>query len=125
MTTSRALSEQERQEKIRELEPVYEQAGIHGFWQLMRRPPEPQVEARVWRWKEIYPAILAASEVVRVPEDAIRRANPLQNPSKTMAMGFQIVNPEESEPAHRHTRASTWGSGGLRITPTACSSTGY
>ena len=103
MSTASVLSEEQRQEKIKALEPVYEQAGIHGFWQLGRRPPEPQVEARVWRWKEIYPAIVAAAEVIRIPEDAFRRANPLMNVSKTMAMGFQIVNPGETEPAHRHT----------------------
>ena len=64
------------------------------------------MEPRLWRWKEIFPALMEATEVIRIGPDSFRRNIGLQTGSKTLAMGFQIVLPGEAAAAHRHTNTA-------------------
>ena len=64
------------------------------------------MEPRLWRWKEIYPVLMEATEVIRIGPDSFRRNVGLQTGSKTLAMGFQIVLPGEAAAAHRHTNTA-------------------
>ena len=49
---------------------------------------------------------MEAADVVRIGPEAFRRNIGLQTGSRTISMGFQIVLPGESAPAHRHTNTA-------------------
>ena len=78
--------------------------GMRGYWQL--RHDQERMEPRLWRWADIYPALMEAGEVVRLGSDAFRRNISLQTGSRTISMGFQIVLPGEVAPPHRHTNTA-------------------
>ena len=87
-----------------QLHKKFAELGLRGYWQNERN--YQRMEPRLWRWKEVYPALLEAAEVVRIGPDAFRRNVGLQTGSKTLAMGFQIVLPGEAAAAHRHTNTA-------------------
>ena len=87
-----------------QLHKKFAELGLRGYWQNER--DYQRMEPRLWRWKEIYPALMEASEVIRIGPDAFRRNIGLQTGSKTLAMGFQIVLPGEAAAAHRHTNTA-------------------
>lgn len=63
----------------------------------------------VWHAKDIFPLLQEATEVVNLGEDADRRALNASNPkrmfgtSHNLVVGYQMVLPGETAPAHRHT----------------------
>ena len=78
--------------------------GLRGYWQI--RPEKHVMEPKLWRWQEIHPVLMEAADVVRIGPEAFRRNIGLQTGSRTISMGFQIVLPGESAPAHRHTNTA-------------------
>ena len=64
-------------------------------------PPAP-IAPKLWRWSDIYPALQRASQIVRIGEEAFRRANGMVTGSRTLNAGFQYVGPGETAGAHRH-----------------------
>lgn len=78
--------------------------GLRGYWQL--RPEKETMQPKLWRWREIYPVLMEAADVVRIGPDAFRRNISLQTGSRAISMGFQIVMPGEAAPAHRHTNTA-------------------
>ncbi len=106
MTTPATRADEKHQQELREVAELYERVGLQGFW--MERPsrPAPAAEPRLWRWADVYPAIMRAAEVVRLGEDTDRRASGLQLGSRTLSTGFQVVKPGESAAAHRHTASA-------------------
>lgn len=79
---------------------------LKGFWQL-RRPMIGEPEPWVWPWRDVYPVIKEAGEVIPM-EMAFRRNIGTLLPAPehslvTVTMGFQIVMPGESALVHRHT----------------------
>src|SRR5262245_12303831 len=87
-----------------ELHKKFAELGLRGYWQSDRN--QPRMEPKLWRWKDIYPALMETAEVIRIGPDAFRRNVALQTGSKTLAMGFQIVLPGEAAAAHRHTNTA-------------------
>ena len=81
----------DRRERLEELNSKLADLGMRGYWQL-RRDSEG-MEPKLWRWADIYPALMETAEVVRLGSDAFRRNVGLQTGSRTISMGFQIVLP--------------------------------
>jgi gentisate 1,2-dioxygenase len=77
---------------------------MRGYWQL--RHDSERMEPKLWRWADIYPALMETADVVRIGADAFRRNVSLQTGSRTITMGFQIVLPGEIAPPHRHTNTA-------------------
>ncbi len=89
---------------LNDLHEKFAALGLRGYWQL--RPEKHEMEPKLWRWKDIYPVLMQATEVVRIGPEAFRRNIGLQTASRTISMGFQIVLPGESAAAHRHTNTA-------------------
>ena len=53
-----------------QLHKKFAELGLRGYWQNERN--YQRMEPRLWRWKEVYPALLEAAEVVRIGPDAFR-----------------------------------------------------
>lgn len=100
MTTSPASNEQRRDE----MHQKFAELGLKGYWQNQRETH--RVEPRLWRWEDVHPALLEASQVIRLGDEAFRRNVSLITESRTVVMGFQIVLPGEAAPAHRHTNTA-------------------
>jgi len=94
----------DRRERLEELNGKLADLGMRGYWQL-RRDSEG-MRPKLWRWADIYPALMETAEVVRLGSDAFRRNVGLQTGSRTISMGFQIVLPGEVAPPHRHTNTA-------------------
>ena len=77
---------------------------MRGYWQL--RHDSDRMEPKLWRWADIYPALMETADVVRIGADTFRRNVGLQTGSRTITMGFQIVLPGEAAPPHRHTNTA-------------------
>ena len=91
------------QEELKVLKALYDKVGLRGYWDIGRTASRPApIEPKLWRWSDIYPALQRASEVVRIGEDAFRRANGMLTGSRTLNAGYQYVAPGESAGAHRH-----------------------
>lgn len=102
-----ATTDQAHQEELKVLKEHYDRVGLRGYWDIGRtanRPPP--VVPKIWRWRDIYPALQRAAEVVRIGEDTFRRANGMVTGSRTLTAGFQYVAPGESAGAHRHTASA-------------------
>ncbi len=69
--------------------------GLFGFWmrEMRQRPPVP--EPVVMRYREVYPLLREAAEVV-----------PLEMTERRLVGGYQILMPGEAAPAHRHTMSA-------------------
>ena len=91
------------QEELKALKALYDKVGLRGYWDISRTASRPApIEPKLWRWSDIYPALQRAAQVVRIGEDAFRRANGMLTGSRTLNAGFQYVGPRESAGAHRH-----------------------
>lgn len=99
--------DQSHQEELRALKELYDKVGLRGYWDISRTASRPApVTPKIWRWRDIYPALQRAAEVVRLGEDTFRRANGMSTGSRTLTAGFQYVAPGESAGAHRHTASA-------------------
>ncbi|KAL2837450.1 RmlC-like cupin domain-containing protein [Aspergillus pseudodeflectus] len=83
------------------------------LWTQMTRlnPPEPNPTAVpfIWKYRSIRPSLLRAGELI-TEKQAERRVLMLINPTReapyttdTLYAGLQLVMPNETAPAHRHT----------------------
>lgn len=100
MTTSST----DHEKQLNQLHEKFADLGLRGYWQL--RSEKQVMQPTLWRWQEIYPVLMEAADVVRIGPEAFRRNIGLQTGSRTISMGFQIVLPGESAPAHRHTNTA-------------------
>ncbi len=82
-------------ERLQALNQKILDKGLFGFWmrEMRQRPPVP--EPTVMRYREVYPLLLEAAEVV-----------PLEMTERRLVGGYQILMPGESAPAHRHTMSA-------------------
>lgn len=92
-----ARTEQTDRERLHE---KFAQLGLRGYWQNQRQ--QQRMEPKLWHWKDIHPVLMETTKAIRIGPDAFRRNVGMQIGSKTLAMGFQIVLPGETAPAHRH-----------------------
>ncbi|KEQ92080.1 hypothetical protein AUEXF2481DRAFT_69226 [Aureobasidium subglaciale EXF-2481] len=100
---------------------------VKPLWAQMTRLnpplPDPQTIPHVWRYNEIRPQLIQAGHLI-TEKQAERRVLMLVNPARkapfttdTLYAGLQLVMPNETAPAHRHTafamRFIIEGSGGF------------
>jgi gentisate 1,2-dioxygenase len=98
---------QSHQEEMRALKELYDSVGLRGYWDIDRRTGgAPPIQPKIWRWRDIYPALQRAAAIVRLGEDTFRRANGMNTGSRTITAGFQYVAPGETAAAHRHTASA-------------------
>lgn len=99
-----AIPMPDHQKQLDKLHEKFAALGLRGYWQ-MRRDQE-RMEPKLWRWETIHPVLMEAADVVSIGAEAFRRNIGLVTGSKTVSMGFQIVLPGETAPAHRHTNTA-------------------
>jgi gentisate 1,2-dioxygenase len=66
---------------------------MRGYWQL--RHDSERMEPKLWRWADIYPALMETADVVRMGADAFRRNVSLQTGSRTLPWDFKSCFPEK------------------------------
>jgi gentisate 1,2-dioxygenase len=106
-------------EEIEQLNKLLRARWISGLWNLdhAERPSDPKtrVQPHLWKWQDIYDSLLQAREKISLAGGSVeRRVIRLVNPgmaendmtSHTMLLSFQLIQPGEVAPAHRHTMAA-------------------
>ena len=109
----------ELSKEIQELNEVLRGRWISGLWNLdhAERPADPKtrLKAHLWKWHDIYDSLLQARQKITITSGSVeRRVIRLVNPglaeteltSHTMLLSFQLIQPGEVAPAHRHTMAA-------------------
>lgn len=102
-----------------ELDRLLWQKWLSGIWRLTRdeRPSDPvtTVKPHLWKWADVYQGLLQARDQVGIESGSVeRRVIRLVNPgmaesemtSHTMLFSFQLIQPGEVAPPHRHTMAA-------------------
>lgn len=105
--------------EIEELNGLLRQRWVSGLWNLdhAERPADPKtrVKPHLWKWNEVYDSLLQAREKITIASGSVeRRVIRLVNPgmaenemtSHTMLLSFQLIQPGEVAPGHRHTMAA-------------------
>lgn len=104
---------------LEELDRRLAEKWISGIWRIPAgaRPGDPKtkVQPHLWKWADVYDGLLQARDQVQVERGAAeRRTLRLVNPgvqdtemtSHTMLFAFQLIQPGEVAPPHRHTMAA-------------------
>jgi gentisate 1,2-dioxygenase len=105
--------------EIEELNDVLRNRWLSGIWNIdpadRQSDPKTRVTPHLWKWRDIHDSLLQAREKISVAADSVeRRVIRLVNPglaatemtSHTMLLSFQLIQPGEVAPAHRHTMAA-------------------
>jgi len=105
--------------EIQELNDLLRPRWVSGLWNLdhAERPSDPKtrVKPHLWKWHDIYDSLLQARERISVARGSVeRRVIRLVNPgiaetemtSHTILLSFQLIQPGEVAPAHRHTMSA-------------------
>ena len=109
----------ELSKEIRELNDALRPRWLSGLWNVdhAERPSDPRtrVKPHIWKWDDIYDSLVQAKERISVASGSVeRRVIRLVNPgmaetemtSHTILLSFQLIQPGEVAPAHRHTMAA-------------------
>jgi gentisate 1,2-dioxygenase len=105
--------------EIQDLDSLLEERWLSGLWRIPpgERPADPKtdVKAHLWKWGDVYDSLLQAREKIGIDaavneRRTIRLVNPglkeTEMTSHTMLLAFQLIQPGEVAPAHRHTMAA-------------------
>jgi gentisate 1,2-dioxygenase len=105
--------------EIQELNDLLRPRWVSGLWNVdhAERPSDPKtrVRAHLWKWQDIYDSLVQAKDRISVASGGVeRRVIRLVNPgmaetemtSPTILLSFQLIQPGEVAPAHRHTMAA-------------------
>ena len=105
--------------EIQELNAALKPRWLSGLWNVdhAERPSDPKTKVRphLWKWHDIYDSLVQAKEKISVASGSVeRRVIRLVNPgmaesemtSHTILLSFQLIQPGEVAPAHRHTMAA-------------------
>lgn len=105
--------------EIEELNDLLRRRWVSGLWNLdhaeRQSDPRTRVKPHVWKWHDIYDSLLQAREKISLSGGSVeRRVIRLVNPgmaesdmtSHTLLLSFQLIQPGEVAPAHRHTMAA-------------------
>jgi gentisate 1,2-dioxygenase len=105
--------------EVEELNDLLRGRWVSGLWNLdhAERPSDPKtrVQPHLWRWHDVYDSLVQAKEKITVGRGSVeRRVIRLVNPglpetqmtSHTMLLSFQLIQPGEVAPAHRHTMSA-------------------
>ena len=109
----------EPSKEIRELNEILRPRWLSGLWNVdhAERPSDPRtrVKPHIWKWDDIHDSLVQAKEKITVASGSVeRRVIRLVNPglaesemtSHTILLSFQLIQPGEVAPAHRHTMAA-------------------
>jgi gentisate 1,2-dioxygenase len=104
---------------LEELDRRLAEKWISGIWRIPAgaRPGEPRtkVQPYLWKWADVYEGLTQARDQINLERGtAERRTLRLVNPgvketemtSHTMMFAFQLIQPDEVAPPHRHTMAA-------------------
>jgi gentisate 1,2-dioxygenase len=89
------------------LHEKYDCLDLRGLWQRDNRSA-PELKPRIWRWAEMAPILEETLHSVRLPEDTDQRVIGLNVPGLSTGavfVSYQMINPGEKIPSHRHTPA--------------------
>jgi len=105
--------------EIQELNDLLRPRWVSGLWNVDHadRPSDPKtrVKPHLWKWHDIYDSLLEAKDRISVASGGVeRRVIRLVNPgmaesemtSHTILLSFQLIQPGEVAPAHRHSMAA-------------------
>lgn len=100
----------------KELDGLLDTRGLSGLWNVKGEDrtaaPKTKVQPCLWKWKDVYDSLLRARDVIGIESGVserryIRLVNPgLQDrkiTAQNLLFGFQLIQPGELAPAHRHT----------------------
>src|SRR4029450_351278 len=91
------------------LHEKYSRNDLRGMWQR-DAGAAPQLQSRLWSWKEIGPILEESLKTVRLPEDTDQRVIGLNAPGSTnraIWLADQLLNRGEQVGAHRPHTAQT------------------
>ena len=94
-------------EHLKELHEKYARCDLRGMWQR-DGASLPKLQPRLWAWQEVAPLLEESLRTVRLPEDTDQRVIGLTAPefsSRAVYVSYQLLNPGEKVPSHRHTPA--------------------
>src|SRR5215510_13542982 len=92
---------------LKSLHEKYARLALRGMWQRDGAGP-PQLKPHLWSWQEVAPVLEDSLRTVRLPEDTDQRVIGLDAPglsSRAIYVSYQLLNPGEKVPSHRHTPA--------------------
>jgi gentisate 1,2-dioxygenase len=105
--------------EIQELNDLLRPRWVSGLWNVdhAERPSDPKtrVKPHLWKWHDVYDSLLQARDRISVASGSVeRRVLRLVNPglaesemtSHTILLSFQLIQPGEVAPAHRHTMSA-------------------
>jgi gentisate 1,2-dioxygenase len=105
--------------EIEELNDLLRPRWVSGLWNVdhAERPSDPKtrVKPHLWKWRDIHDSLLQARDKISVARGTVeRRVIRLVNPgmaesemtSHTILLSFQLIQPGEVAPAHRHTMSA-------------------
>ena len=105
--------------EIQELNDLLKPRWVSGLWNVdhAERPSDPKtrVKAHLWKWQDIYDSLVQAKDKISVASGSVeRRVIRLVNPgmaetemtSHTILLSFQLIQPGEVAPGHRHTMSA-------------------
>ncbi len=94
-------------EHLKTLHEKYERLNLRGLWQRDTRSA-PELKPRIWRWADMRPILEETLRDVRLPQDTDQRVIGLDVPGLSTGavfVSYQMINPGEKIPSHRHTPA--------------------
>ena len=100
-------AEKKTAEHLTALHEKYSRLALRGMWQRDGSGP-PALQAHLWPWQEVAPILEESLRTVRLPEDTDQRVIGLNAPglsSRAVYVSYQMINPGEKIPSHRHTPA--------------------
>lgn len=98
--------------RLEELDAYLTEKHLVGFWAARGERSREEVTPHLWKWDEIYPALLGAAQLVPMEMVAMRTLQP-RNPglvgrmSNTLHFSVQILMPGERTRAHRNLVSET------------------
>ena len=104
---------------LEELDRRLAEKWISGIWRIPAgaRPGDPKtkIQPHLWKWADIYDGLVQARDQIKLERgQAERRTLRLVNPgaqeiemtSHTLLFAFQMIQPGEVAPPHRHTMSA-------------------
>jgi gentisate 1,2-dioxygenase len=102
--TDKVMATGDAQQHLAALHAEFARHGLRGLWQRGGEKPA-ETGAKLWRWSDLLPILQEALRLVRLPEDIDQRVISLTGGGSALSLAYQLMNPGERVPSHRHTPA--------------------
>ena len=83
----------DRRDRLEKLNSKLSNLGMRGYWQL--RHDSERMEPKLWRWADIYPALMETADVVRIGADAFRAMSACRRAAGRLPWDFRSCFPEK------------------------------